>query len=163
MIPIRTRINYQSISLHGLLLVVLVHLLKTSGEQLGQECVKGQSEVGECLAMTETLEDRLSDCPFFAERGECNINPIYMLEHCIQSCLDDGELGTIGYFEEKMPVPYETNDGGACEDVWDEKDPEEREDNRSCDELIENGHCWMLPDLMMERCPLSCLYCFEKE
>ena len=147
---------------YGLLLIVLLKLLKTSGEAIHQECAKGPYEVGECLAMTETSEDRLSDCEFFAENGECNVNPLYMFEHCIQPCLDYGELGTEGYFGE-MTVPYETKDGGVCEDVWDNKDPEEREDHRSCEELVEDGHCWMLPDLMMERCPLSCLFCFQKE
>ena len=130
-------------------------------ESSAQECISGQSK--ECSAATSlALEDKNADCPFFAEEGECDMNPPYMLENCIRSCLDRGELGTLGGFGEEI-IPYDKPDGGACEDTWDKIDPDEREDYRSCEELVEHGHCWMMPALMMERCPLSCLYCFEKE
>jgi len=95
------------------------------------------------------------DCDTKVENGECNSNPYLMLKHCMTECLDDGDLATIGYFQESDVISE--GDSIGCFDTRLSED----EEDATCEDLAMNGDCVNNPGFMLFYCANSCMVCYE--
>ena len=73
-------------------------------------------------------------CNEWARKGECNINPLYMLQNCWKSC-------------NKGTCPNTTQASTTCVNVADDED---------CKEWAHNGECNKNPSYMLPNCWKSC-------
>ena len=94
------------------------------------------------------------DCPTKVKNGECDSNPILMLNQCRDECFDengDVEVGAIGYFQTmRIAKDYK------CHDLY-----EEDADDDSCEDMAGMDHCALNPFFMLYQCAKSCLVCVK--
>jgi len=75
-----------------------------------------------------------------------------MFQHCATACLEDEDLGGIGYFVINENPSTTLDAVEAC-----------RDSDANCEEFVEAGECNSNPDYMLQECAKSCLACFDKE
>ena len=105
------------------------------------------------VLIKEAQEEDEASCLIKVEEGQCNLNPTYMLRHCLQECFDSDDFGTEGYFSEDKLRDIEFSN---CVDIH-----EESEDVESCEDMKEKGECAMDPGYMIWNCASTCLVCVE--
>eukprot|EP00929_Paragymnodinium_shiwhaense_P059042 TRINITY_DN29559_c0_g1_i1.p1 TRINITY_DN29559_c0_g1~~TRINITY_DN29559_c0_g1_i1.p1 ORF type:complete len:381 (-),score=70.40 TRINITY_DN29559_c0_g1_i1:8-1150(-) len=82
-----------------------------------------------------SCRDHHQACKSWAETGECEANPGYMLRHCMRSCFACHGM--------KMEV---------CEDKV-----------RNCGQLTHFGECLLNTSAMIKKCPTTCRMCGEED
>ncbi|KAL8586258.1 hypothetical protein ACOMHN_003773 [Nucella lapillus] len=101
----------------------------------GETTTNTQTPTGDCV-------DEQVNCHDWAEGGQCDANPGYMLNHCKKSCHHCDGSGTT----RTTLVPITTP--GSC-----------RNDNPNCGPWASAGYCGTRPDYMLKHCKLSCNDC----
>ena len=103
--------------------------------------------------MPEIYTDYHEECAAWAESGNCNSNPIVMLQECLPSCLSDPSIQKYGLFPWSIYRGTDRN----CEDTWIEEDGDEPD----CESWANDGLC-INPaekEFMLTRCRRSCMVC----
>jgi len=97
-------------------------------------------------------EDNNKRCQEWADRGECKINPNYMLKWCRLSCkVCTGSTGTTS-----APVPVTTS---VPVSTLPSTDPSCTNNHDRCQEWADRGECKKNPRYMLRMCKKSCKVC----
>jgi prolyl 4-hydroxylase len=102
--------------------------------------------------MVDLCKDKDPDCSEFADRGECDKNPSWMLDNCKKSC---GACETAGQNHNGDQEEAEGNGGqddGVCKD-----------NHKNCEFWAEEGECKQNPKYMLENCKKACKVCPETQ
>lgn len=111
-----------------------------------QTCTPPQQEKNAHTRLPDDFVDPCQDenqsCPEWADAGECNNNPNYMLTSCARSCGSCHQ----GVEEERYLVSQQ-----LCRDDYDDE----------CGKWAEEGECSINPSFMHARCKYSCWKCVD--
>jgi len=105
----------------------------------------------------EIYTDYHEDCAAWAERGDCNSNPIVMLQECIPSCLSNPAVQNYGLLAWNI---YRGTDK-RCVNTW----IKEGKDEPDCESWAGDGLC-IAPaekEFMLTRCRRSCMVCIAED
>jgi len=118
------------------------------------------------FSAAQTCKDSHEQCAFWAESGECDENPGYMLTSCALSCgeccMDNnplcGEWASQGECEANPAYMLEgcPKSCGLCKDP--EEDPRCVDQSKDCLALTDEGQC-MSDREMYLKCPQTCRLC----
>jgi hypothetical protein len=85
----------------------------------------------------EGLEDTDEECPSWAEAGECESNPDFMLNSCMKSCAKNAKASA-----------------GVPGDMYYE--PGHEHEPASCQDWAKDGDCEANPEYMLHNCAVTC-------
>ena len=105
----------------------------------------------------EVYKDMHIECATWASEGECNADPIIMLQECVPSCLSHPSVQKFGLLSS---ISYRGSDRN-CVDTWFEED----EDAPDCESWADDGLCNSPAEkqFMRSRCKRSCMVCIPED
>ena len=191
------RLTYSPLTPPNLLcgfLITVLTLSTTFQTTKADVCEKDVENVTVCTrTLKEVIENPCQDknehCSFWADLGECKVNPNYMLTHCAVSCKECPDYLNGGRSEKDDTIDYGVSqrsygDTSAEKQTMQEhkKTMEEyglkyvtnpdtskkaktlcRNELDTCSYYATKGLCESKIIFMMENCPLACRMCDRKE
>jgi hypothetical protein len=136
-----------------LLIILSLQLLANvvTSEKEGLYC-----EAGVCTRISnEPIDDPCNkdthdQCAFWAQIGECDVNPKYMLSDCALSC---GACPSLGDEEENWTTRIGLSGDTPCTDTADIEE---------CERLAGLGQCSLDHDFMWTNCKATCITCVNE-
>jgi len=126
-----------------------------------------ENDDGYITKLPPEIEDYADDCQEWAEDGECNINPVFMLQRCARSCLeelgsDDDDLHAWGIIKNPNEADWHNCEDWHTIDVETGKVPPSDE---GCEDWAELGLCKSIEDkdYMLSRCSRTCMVCIPPD